>query len=481
MPIFGEKPYTSITVKINQLSKPNRNEDLEDDSIELQLSDLIQLIKIQPGSGPTEAARAIRKQIKYGQTVQTQLNALHLLELLVLNAGPRIGPVLASDDKLLDVLKGIISGSATTGEGTKYDKLVQAMTKNLAIGWRQELLGLEGYKHMANLYKVSGGRRRHSDAGKGRGHRRTRSAFGDENELEPSEGTDEEQTSSSPRLGRNARSPPRPPKKSPPPRPILASPYASSQRKNEKPKKKKEKSSRKKRSKHGIVYADEDFKIPRINYRVEAPKIRQVLSESHTHTAALSNALLQLPSGVDPLDDEKASKEFEKCRKVRRRVLQYLQFVGAGEESTKSKEVLEMEDEFLGALIMANELLVESFKKFDKASGFTEQNPGPHHYDRASDSDSDESYYSSDSEEEEEEPAEDSIELRLASTHITEGSSSRLQETIKRAPPVPRKPAKNEAVLEKPALHRTATDATNASVGSGDPFGDTNEVSSLSR
>lgn len=488
MPIFGEKPHTSITVKVNQLSKPNRNEDLEDDSIELYLSDLILLIKLQPGSGPSEAARAIRKNIKYGTTVATQLNALHILELLVLNAGLKIGPVVASDEKLLDVLKGIITGSGSTGTGSKYDKAVQTKTRNLAVGWKLELDGLEGYKYMANLWKVSGGKGRALSSHQ-RGHRRTTSAFGDENALEEPDllDVDDEPVARSARSPRTARSPPRPAKKSPPPRPVLASPYTSAKPANDKPKKKDRSKKKKKRSRNGIVYADEQYRIPQINYKVEAPKIRNVLSECHTHTAALNNSLLTLPAGTSPLDNEKTAKEFEKCRKIRRRVLQYLQFVGAGEESTKSTEIIQMEEEFLGSLIMANEQLVATFTQFDKASGYTPENPGPHHYDAASDSDSDESYYSSDSEEEEEEPVEDSIELRLDSAHILEGSSSRLQEAMRKPPPVPQKPAstelaaepaKEQTIPEHPTLKRVATDATNVSVGSGDPFGDKHELSS---
>ena len=107
MPLFSDHAYTSITIKINQLADPKRNDEI-DDSIELYLSDLIELIKVQSNSGAVEAARAIRKKIKYGDSRAEQLRALQILELLVLNGGPSIGPIIARDDKLLDVLKGII-------------------------------------------------------------------------------------------------------------------------------------------------------------------------------------------------------------------------------------------------------------------------------------------------------------------------------------------------------------------------------------
>lgn len=106
MPIFGDKQISSITIKINQLSTPHQNDEI-DEGIELYLSDLLHLIKIQPSTGATEAARAIRKKIKYGELVEGQLRTLQILELLVLNSGVKIGPVIARDDKLLDVLKGL--------------------------------------------------------------------------------------------------------------------------------------------------------------------------------------------------------------------------------------------------------------------------------------------------------------------------------------------------------------------------------------
>ena len=106
------------------MADPKRNDEI-DDSIELYLSDLIELIKVQSNSGAVEAARAIRKKIKYGDSRAEQLRALQILELLVLNGGPSIGPIIARDDKLLDVLKGIINGTARTGVGVEYDRKVQ--------------------------------------------------------------------------------------------------------------------------------------------------------------------------------------------------------------------------------------------------------------------------------------------------------------------------------------------------------------------
>lgn len=441
MPIFGEKPFTSITVKINQLTTPNRNADLEDDSIELSMENLLELIKIQQ-SGAVEAARAIRKKIKYGTPVSLQILALNLLELLVLNGGPKVGSVIASDDRLTDLLKTVISGHGRSGLGGNYESEVVQRVRELAVGWKSEFRDLDGYKGFANLWKSipkkSSGRLRATSSA---GHSYTASEVEEDHSFHPSEGHIS-------RFGDWAL---------PPPRPTTASPYGGD---GEKTKKKK-----KRRGKDHIRYADENFKIPQINYKLEAPKIRSTIAECHTHTTGLENALLALPEGADVLDDAKAAAEFEKCRKIRRRVLQYLQFVGAGDSSTKSKEVLALDDEFLGSLIVANDQLVEAFKAFDKKSGYTEDNPAPN-YDEDED-ESDESYYSSDSE--------DEVADRLEDL-LVEGSSSKLQEVTRSAPPpVPGKPL---VLRNKQAISESIAPAkTNGSLDSADPFGDNHEVS----
>ncbi|KAK6457245.1 putative LAS seventeen-binding protein 5 [Scheffersomyces xylosifermentans] len=472
MPIFGEKPFTSITVKINQLAQPHRNDDV-DDSIELYLSDLLHLIKLQPNGGAVEAARAVRKKIKYGESVDEQLRALSILELLVLNGGKSIGPVLARDDKLLDVLKGILSGNGKTALNLPYDKQVQQQVRAMAIGWKTELEELEGYKYMAGLYKYipSKGRRTtrprttsssaaaQSDNLDNEDNDNDRLLDDEDDEEEPHRPNRRSSPDSPPRSPRSPRSPPR----SPPARRAI-SPYSTPVQKTSKEDKDKKK---KRRKKNGIVYADEQFQIPQINYKIEAPKIRTLIADCYTHTTALTNALLALPSDISPHDDDKSMDEFNKCRSIRRKVLRYLQYVGAGDDGNKSKEVLAMDEEFLGSLISSNEQLVEVFKKFDFKCGYSIANPAPNYDNNDDDSDdSYESYYTSDSDSE---PEEDSIADRLNRTTI-EGSSR-----AAKSPPPPR-PAK-PAALSKAAPPPKKTLQKQESYDSANPFGDTNEVS----
>lgn len=452
MPVFGDKPVTSITVKINHLTKPHRNDEV-DELIELYLLDLLHLIKVQPHSGATEAARAIRKKIKYGESAEEQLRSLALLEMLVLNAGPSIGPVLASDDKLLDVLKGVINGSGKTYLGAPFEKEVQKKAQEMAVGWKVELADMDGYKYMASLWKALPGK-------KGRGH--SRSASGRHSRTASASHDVFESLEDSPLGGLGS---PNLLKSPPPPRPTTQSPYTPrrAERAAEGPKKRvSDGSKRRRRRKGGVRYADEEYRIPQINYKVEAPKIRTVIADSLTHATALTNTLTRLPAGVSPLEDEKALAEFDKCRSVRRKVLRYLQFVGAGDETTKSKEVAAMDEEFLGSLIHANEQLVEIFRKFDAAAGYGDANPAPNYDDEE---DSDESYYTDESLDE------DDVGARLQQVTLGEGPSS-----LQKSPPPPR-PAKPAALAL--ALHPKIV-KTETNESESNPFGDGNEVSKAS-
>lgn len=430
MPIFGERPFTSITVKINQLTTPDRNADLEDDSIELSMESLLDLIKIQP-SGSVEAARAIRKRIKYGTPVSLQILALNLLELLVLNGGPKVGHVIASDDRLNDLLKLVISGHGRSGLGGSYEQEVVQRARELSIGWKSEFKDMDGYKGFANLWRSIP--RKNSRL-------RTTSAAGhslpadveEDHTFHPSE-------NHLPRFGDWVL---------PPPRPSTASPYGGDDNKSKK---------KKKKSRSGVQYADKAYQIPQINYKLEAPKIRTTIAECHTHTTALGNALLALPEGAVVLDNKKVAAEFEKCRKIRRKVLRYLQFVGAGDSSSKSKEVQELDDEFLGSLIVANDQLVEAFRTYDKKSGYSDENPAPHYEEE---DESDESYYTSDE-------SEDEVAQRIGEL-LVEGSSAALRS----APPVPRA-ALAQRQTQEPKL---APSRTIESADSADPFGDSHAV-----
>jgi hypothetical protein len=66
------------------------------------IPELVEVIKLQ-ATGPSEAARAIRKKLKYG-SVHRQIRALVILDGLIQNAGPRFQRAFV-DEPLLERLR----------------------------------------------------------------------------------------------------------------------------------------------------------------------------------------------------------------------------------------------------------------------------------------------------------------------------------------------------------------------------------------
>lgn len=134
-----QKPYSAVTATIENLTAEDHPEDDLSGIVEL-----IEAIKLQ-ASGPTEAARAIRKKLKYG-SVHRQLRALVLLDGLIQNAGPRFQRAFA-DEPLLERLR-------VCGSSDLSDPAVRAKCRELFGQWAQygKTPGLE---RIARLNKVN--------------------------------------------------------------------------------------------------------------------------------------------------------------------------------------------------------------------------------------------------------------------------------------------------------------------------------------
>jgi hypothetical protein len=122
--IFKKKPYSAVTVDIENLTS--------------------EVIKLQ-GTGPVEAARAIRKKLKYGD-VHRQLRALVILDGLIQNAGSRFQRTFA-DEMLLERLR-------VCGTSDLSDPLVKDKCKELFRNWAVEYKSTRGLEQIAALYKV---------------------------------------------------------------------------------------------------------------------------------------------------------------------------------------------------------------------------------------------------------------------------------------------------------------------------------------
>lgn len=108
------------------------------------IPDLVEVVNLQD-TGPAEAARAIRKKLKYGN-LHRQLRALTLLDGLIQNAGPRFQRSFA-DEALLERLR-------FCGTAGLSDPEVKKKCSELFRSWAVEYKNTRGMEQVASLYKV---------------------------------------------------------------------------------------------------------------------------------------------------------------------------------------------------------------------------------------------------------------------------------------------------------------------------------------
>ncbi|KAH7397332.1 hypothetical protein BKA66DRAFT_566448 [Pyrenochaeta sp. MPI-SDFR-AT-0127] len=105
--------------------------------------DLIEVIRIQ-SSGPTEAARALRKKLKYG-SVHRQIRALVILDALISNAGTRFQKAFA-DEPLLERLRILARDDMVDAE---VRQKVNVLFRQWAVAYK----GTPGLERIAALHK----------------------------------------------------------------------------------------------------------------------------------------------------------------------------------------------------------------------------------------------------------------------------------------------------------------------------------------
>jgi len=138
--MFGgpKKPYSAVTVQVDRLT----SEEYEADDLS-GIPDLVEVVRLQD-SGPTEAARAIRKKLKYGN-MHRQLRALTLLDGLIQNAGSRFQRTFA-DEALLERLR-------LMPRDDMVDPDVRAKCNTLYRQWAVAYKNTQGLTNIATLYK----------------------------------------------------------------------------------------------------------------------------------------------------------------------------------------------------------------------------------------------------------------------------------------------------------------------------------------
>ncbi|KAJ6095901.1 hypothetical protein N7486_006647 [Penicillium sp. IBT 16267x] len=292
-----QKPYSAVTVQIEVLT--SETYEVEDSS---GIVDLIEVIRIQ-ASGPTEASRALRKKLKYGN-LHRQLRALVILDFLIQNAGERFLRDFA-DEPLLERLR-------IAGTDPVSDPLVKQKCKVLFGQWAVTYKDTPGMGKITALYRQLPKRKQPATQAKAKVLR--------EGSSNPNGPTMGHTVSVSAGNG---------------PSTTLSSPKHRSKPKKDKKEKKLS------------ISAGKSFNLER-----ERPEILQTLASASVASTNLLNALKLVNRETTRVsEDAECINRFEKCKKLRHSILRYIQYIET--------------EEFLGGLIHANEELVTALMAFE--------------------------------------------------------------------------------------------------------------------
>ncbi|TVY51671.1 Protein lsb5 [Lachnellula cervina] len=319
--IHQKKPYSAVTVSVENLT----SEQYEEDDFS-GIPDLVEAIKLQ-ATGPAEAARAIRKKLKYGN-VHRQIRALTLLDGLIQNAGARFQLTFA-DEMLLERLR-------VCGTSDLSDPLVRDKCKELFRSWATEYKNVRGLERIAALYKELPRRKRVVTQDQSKVLRETeQNPFeDDEDEMPPpapvpastpghSRNTSLSQLGQPSRTSNSLWSPSAP---------VIASKKAA--------KKDKDKKSGKKKSKP-------------FNLEAEKDTMKNCIAEASVASTNLLNALRLINREKEQISENQAAvHHFDICKLLRRKILRYIQLVEA--------------EQWLGALLHANDELVTALMTFEQ-------------------------------------------------------------------------------------------------------------------
>ncbi|AET37303.1 Lsb5p Ecym_1045 [Eremothecium cymbalariae DBVPG len=273
MGFLSDHQHTLITDIIDRVVS------IETVTLEVELERLVQLIRSESEYESTnnqlEAARAMRKQLKYGNQVQ-QSRALDLLNLFVSQL-IRFS-VIYNDVKLLQRLQGIAMETETDSRGRSYHKKVVKQAVGYLLAWtsfiRTQAPDSRSYDGLLRLgdmvkrnyvKKTERSRQRHSYTIESGGKSTKKGAF-----IEDCADTT-------------------------------------------------------------TNLDDELYHIPHINIANEASNIKLLISDALATAISLKNSLLELPKGKKSIDDAHATAKFTEARELRKRVLRYLQLITEGE------------------------------------------------------------------------------------------------------------------------------------------------------
>jgi len=313
-----QKPITAISQLIERITREEYDED--------DLSDLPQLleaVRLQRSTGATEAARALRKKLKYGNP-HRQLRALTILDDLMRNAGSAFQRSFA-DEPLLERLRALPMDPVA-------DPDVKQKCSRLYRQWALQYKDTEGMRDIASLYQQLPQRKKAVNKENSKVLRETE---------QPHE--DDEEDTTRPTHSRNTSA-------SGPADPgrrrssvagtqhlssfgILASPFHAEHHHSD-----------------GVgFFSSKRDKKPTtarapFNLEKEKPVIKQVISSASIESTNLLNALMHINREKERVgDNPNVRKRFEACKQLRRQTYRYCSIV--------------MDEAYLGTLLHANDQL----------------------------------------------------------------------------------------------------------------------------
>ncbi|KAL1306210.1 hypothetical protein AAFC00_004307 [Neodothiora populina] len=317
----SRKPYSAVTVQIERLT----SEQFEEEDFS-GIIDLIEVIRIQ-ASGPTEAARAIRKKLKYGNP-HRQIRALVILDGLIQNAGGRFQKGFA-DEPLLERLR-------VMPRDDMVDRQVRDKCNVLFRQWAVAYKDTPGLQQIATLYKQLPQKKR-APQSQSKVLRETEAdAHDPDNPLrdpspEPEEEAPTPPPAQTPKGRSRSSSKVTPSSSSSRPISLSSAPFFGSSASKSKAKKDKR---------------------AKFNLEREKPQIMQTLAAASVSSTSLLNALQLINRESERVSDNaEVVKRFENCKQLRRQVLRYIQLVES--------------DDWIGSLLSANDELVKALTSYE--------------------------------------------------------------------------------------------------------------------
>ncbi|KAH9879642.1 hypothetical protein IAQ61_001461 [Plenodomus lingam] len=301
--------FSAVSVQIDRLT----SEQYEENDIG-GVVDLIEVIRIQ-SSGPTEAARALRKKLKYGN-VHRQIRALVILDALIQNAGSRFQKTFA-DEPLLERLR--ILARDDYGDAEVREKAM-ILFRQWAVAYK----GTPGLERIAALHKELPRTKRPQPQ---------QSRIVRQQDAEAAREHEEHSPPSSPKLRRAEPQHVPAATSSRPVAPGTSAPFSSSSLFKRDKKEKKGRSTR-------------------FNLEKEKGQLLETIASANVASTNLLNGLQLINREQQRVSDNaEVMQRFETCKQLRRQILRYIHLVES--------------EQYIGGLLNANDELVKALMAFE--------------------------------------------------------------------------------------------------------------------